>query len=108
MDLKEHTRDCPHAAGATPSGESFDRGCQKTEEGRDHPDRDAQFRHIHAAVKRALRAGAPVIPVDTKKKELLGNFQNPGQQWRPAKQPRPVQTHEFPAPDVPRAFPYGI
>ena len=81
---------------------------RKTEEGRDHPDRDAQFRHINAAVKRALRARAPVISVDTKKKELLGNFQNPGQQWRPAKQPRPVQTHDFPAPEVPRAFPYGI
>ena len=81
---------------------------RKTEEGRDHPDRDAQFRHINAAVKRGLAAGSPVISVDTKKKELLGNFENAGQQWHPAKQPRPVQVHDFPAPDVPRAYPYGI
>ena len=81
---------------------------RKMEEGRDHPDRDAQFRHIHAAVSRGLRAGQPVISVDTKKKEILGNFANPGRQWRPAKHPRPVQTHDFPTPEVPRAYPYGI
>jgi hypothetical protein len=83
-------------------------GHRKTEEGRDHPDRDAQFRHINATVQRRLRAGLPVISVDTKKKELLGNFANPGQQWRPAKYPHPVQTHDFPTPAVPRAYPYGI
>jgi hypothetical protein len=60
---------------------------RKTEEGADHPDRDAQFRHINAQVKRALAAGMPVISVDTKKKELLGNYDNRGQQWLPAKQP---------------------
>ena len=80
-------------------------GNRKTEEGRDHPDRDAQFRHINTAVKRELAVGAPVISVDTKKKELLGNFANPGRQWRPVKQPRAVQTHDFPSPDVPRAYP---
>lgn len=81
---------------------------RKLEEGADHPDRDGQFRHINAAVKRRVAAGAPVISVDTKKKELLGNFANPGRQWRPAKHPLPVQTHDFPTPDVPRAYPYGI
>ena len=81
---------------------------RKTEEGLDHPDRDAQFRHINTAVKRCLKHGFPVISVDTKKKELVGNFANAGQQWRPAKQPRPVRTHDFPTPDVPRAYPYGI
>ena len=81
---------------------------RNTEEGRDHPDRDAQFRHINTAVKRCLKHGSPVISVDTKKKELVGNFANAGQQWRPAKQPRPVRTHDFPTPDVPRAYPYGI
>jgi hypothetical protein len=81
---------------------------RKTEEGRDHPDRDAQFRHITAAVKRCLAQGSPVISVDTKKKELIGNYANAGQQWRPAKQPRPVRGHDFPTPDVPRAYPYGI
>ncbi len=81
---------------------------RKTEEGRDHPDRDAQFRHINAAVKHCLAQGSPVISVDTKKKELIGNFANAGQQWRPAKQPTRVRTHDFPTPDVPRAYPYGI
>ena len=81
---------------------------RKTEEGQDHPDRDAQFRHIAVAVKRCLAKGSPVISVDTKKKELIGNYANAGQQWRPAKQPTPVQGHDFPTPDVPRAFPYGI
>ena len=81
---------------------------RKTEEGRDHPDRDAQFRHINTAVKQCLRQGCPVISVDTKKKELVGNVANAGRQWRPAKQPRPVRTHDCPTPDVPRAYPYGI
>ncbi|MDP3091807.1 MAG: ISAzo13 family transposase [Nitrospira sp.] len=81
---------------------------RKTEEGADHPDRDAQFRHINVAVKRCLRQGIPVISVDTKKKELIGNYHNAGQQWRAAKQPTPVHGHDFPSPQVPRAYPYGI
>ncbi|MBN2062858.1 MAG: ISAzo13 family transposase, partial [Deltaproteobacteria bacterium] len=81
---------------------------RKTEEGADHPDRDAQFRHINKQVKRALSKGMPVISVDTKKKELLGNYDNGGKQWLPAKQPFKVNGHDFPSPDVPRAYPYGI
>jgi hypothetical protein len=81
---------------------------RKTEEGRDHPDRDAQFRYITTAVKRRLTSGEPVISVDTKKKELIGNYVNAGQQWRPAQQPRAVQGHDFPTPAIPRAYPYGI
>jgi Rhodopirellula transposase DDE domain len=81
---------------------------RKTEEGEDHPDRDAQFRHINQAVKEALKAGRPVISVDTKKKELVGNYENKGQQWRLVKQPAKVSGHDFPDPTVPRAFPYGI
>jgi hypothetical protein len=81
---------------------------RKTEEGADHPDRDAQFRHINAQVKRALATGMPVISVDTKKKELLGNYDNSGKQWLPAKKPLKVNGHDFPSPDVPRAYPYGI
>lgn len=81
---------------------------RKTQEGEDHPDRDAQFRHINAQVKRALSAGIPVISVDTKKKELLGNYVNRGKQWLPAKEPVEVNGHDFPSPDVPRAYPYGI
>ncbi|MEI6352288.1 MAG: ISAzo13 family transposase [Verrucomicrobiota bacterium] len=83
-------------------------GNRKLEEGEDHPDRDAQFRHINRCVKRALAAGEPVISVDTKKKELIGNYANAGRQWLPAKQPRRVNGHNFPSPEVPRAFPYGI
>jgi hypothetical protein len=71
---------------------------RKTEEGQEHPDRDAQFRHINHRVKQALATGQPVISVDTKKKELIGNYANEGQQWLPAKQPKPVQGHDFPGP----------
>ena len=81
---------------------------RKTEEGDDHPDRDAQFRHINANVKESLSAGMPVISVDTKKKELLGPYKNGGQQWLPTKQPVTVKGHDFPDPAVPRAYPYGI
>jgi hypothetical protein len=81
---------------------------RKTEEGSDHADRDAQFRHINACVKNNLAAGLPVISVDTKKKELIGNYDNAGQQWLPAKQPIQVSGHDFPSPEVPRAFPYGV
>ena len=83
-------------------------GNRKTEEGANHPDRDAQFHHINAAVKQAMAGRCPVISVDTKKKELIGNYHNSGQQWRPAKEPRKVQGHDFPSPAVPRAYPYGI
>ena len=81
---------------------------RKAEEGADHPDRDKQFRHINAAVKKCLKQGVPVISVDTKKKELIGNYDNAGQQWLPAKQPKKVQGHDFPNPGIPRAYPYGI
>ena len=83
-------------------------GNRKTEEGADHPDRDRQFRHINTLVRRSMRAGHPVISVDTKKKELIGNFENKGRQWRKAKEPEHVNGHDFPAPTVPRAYPYGI
>lgn len=81
---------------------------RKTQEGSDHPDRDAQFRHISAAVEKCLAQGIPVISVDTKKKELIGNYANTGQKWLPARQPIEVQGHDFPGPEVPRAYPYGI
>jgi hypothetical protein len=83
-------------------------GNRKAEEGEDHPDRDAQFRHINRAVKAALRAGEPVISVDTKKKELVGNYYNQGRQWRKSGAAEKVKGHDFPGPEVPRAYPYGI
>ncbi len=83
-------------------------GNRKLEEGEEHPARDAQFRHINQAVRRALQRGWPVISVDTKKKELIGNFENKGRQWRSKGTAEKVQDHDFPDPSVPRAFPYGI
>jgi hypothetical protein len=83
-------------------------GNRKTEEGADHPDRDAQFRHINRRVQRAMRQGLPVISVDTKKKELIGNFHNAGRQWRRQGSVERVAGHDFPDPSVPRAYPYGI
>jgi hypothetical protein len=83
-------------------------GNRKTEEGTDHPDRDAQFQYINDHVRRALAAGRPVISVDTKKKELIGNYENKGRQWRKSKAPVHVNGHDFPKPAVPRAYPYGV
>lgn len=83
-------------------------GNRKTEEGEDHPDRDAQFRHINREVRRAMGEGWPVISVDTKKKELVGNYENKGRQWRLRKTAEHVNGHDFPDPSVPRAYPYGI
>ena len=83
-------------------------GNRKTEEGADHPDRDAQFQYINEQVRKALAARRPVVSVDTKKKEILGNYQNAGRQWRKAKSPQKVKVHDFPDPSVPRAYPYGI
>jgi len=81
---------------------------RKMEEGEDHPDRDAQFRHINSAVTQALREKRPVISVDTKKKELVGNYENKGRRWRPRQSAAKVNGHDFPDPTVPRAYPYGI
>ena len=81
---------------------------RNTEEGADHPDRDAQFRHISAQVKQYLRQSLPVISVDTKKQQLLGDYANKGQRCLPAKHPIHVQGHAFPGPTVPRAYPYGL
>jgi hypothetical protein len=83
-------------------------GNRKADDGSSHPDRDAQFQYINEQVRKALAAKRPVISVDTKKKEILGNYQNKGQQWRKAKSPQRVNVHDFPAPSVPRAYPYGV
>jgi hypothetical protein len=81
---------------------------RKTEEGMDHPDRDAQFQYINEQVREAMAEGGAVISVDTKKKELIGNYENGGRQWRRKKSPQNVNGHDFPGPSVPRAYPYGI
>ena len=81
---------------------------RKTREGQSHPDRDAQFRHIHRRVRGQQRRGEPTISVDTKKKEPLGNLKNAGKTWRPKGQPRAVDTHDFPDPRRGKAVPYGV
>src|SRR5512144_933286 len=70
-------------------------GNQKTKEGSSHPDRDAQFRYIHGRVEELQRRGQPVVSVDTKKKELVGDFKNGGREWRPKGDPEPVRVYDF-------------
>lgn len=81
---------------------------RKTREGKDHPDRDAQFRHINRRVMAYRRAGHPAISVDTKKKETLGRKKNSGQEYRRKGSPREVDTHDFPDPEMGKAVPYGV
>ena len=80
----------------------------KTIEGRQHPDRDAQFRYISSQARAFQDAGDPVISVDTKKKELVGEFGNPGRQWRPAGSPAAVRDHDFASEAEGKAIPYGV
>jgi transposase len=81
---------------------------RKSREGEDHPDRNAQFEHINATATRFLRRGQPVISVDTKKKELVGDFRNAGKEWQPKGMPDQVLVHDFPGDAVGKAIPYGI
>jgi hypothetical protein len=80
----------------------------KVREGGKHPDRDAQFNHINATVNAALAAGQPAISVDTKKKELVGDFKNNGRELRPRGQPEPVRVHDFKIPELGKVAPYGV
>ncbi len=82
---------------------------KKTSEGKeDHPDRDAQFKHINKKCKGFIRNRSPVISVDTKKKELIGNYHNNGREWQYKGKPIEVLDHDFPDPKVPKAVPYGV
>jgi transposase len=83
-------------------------GNRKTREGSGHPDRDAQFAHLNAAAEAFLAAGEPVISVDTKKKELVGDFKNGGREWRPQGAPEQVRVHDFVIPELGRVSPYGV
>ncbi len=80
----------------------------KTREGANHPDRNAQFEHINAEVKAFQASGEPVISVDTKKKELVGDFKNGGRELRPKGQPEPVRVHDFAIPELGKVAPYGV
>jgi len=81
---------------------------RKTREGTNHPDRDAQVRYINQHVRRFQAARQPVISVDTKKKELVGDFKNAGRQWRPTGRPAPVRVHDFLIRERGKAIPYGV
>ena len=81
---------------------------RKTKEGDSHPDRNAQFEHINVRVKQYMDLRQPVISVDTKKKELVGDFKNSGQDRRPQGKPEKVRVHDFVIPELGRAAPYGI
>jgi transposase len=81
---------------------------RKTREGSTHPDRNAQFEHINIAVGAALTAGEPAISVDTKKKELVGDFKNGGRELRRKGDPEPVRVHDFRIPELGKAVPYGV
>ena len=80
----------------------------KSREGASHPDRDAQFEYINALAQAAIAAGQPVISVDTKKKELVGDFKNAGREWRPKGEPELVRTHDFKDKQLGKAIPYGV
>src|SRR3954447_13984561 len=100
---------CADTVGDLLREEGFSlQGNVKTLEGRQHPDRDAQFRYINEQAKKYQDTGDPVISVDTKKKELVGPFSNPGQEWRPKGSPEQVSTHDFPDRQLGKAVPYGI
>jgi hypothetical protein len=105
---------CGHPISRTIVGELLKQqkfslqGNSKTREGGDHPDRDAQFVHINQSVTAALAAQQPVISVDTKKKELVGDFKNAGREWRPQDDPEEVQVYDFLSKAIGRAVPYGI
>jgi hypothetical protein len=81
---------------------------RKTREGSSHPDRNAQFASINATVKTAIAAGEPAISVDTKKKELIGDFKNPGRELRRTGDPEPVRVHDFQIPELGKVAPYGV
>jgi hypothetical protein len=81
---------------------------RKTKEGGKHPDRNAQFEHINATVQAFQKRGQPVISVDTKKKELVGNFKNGGREWHPKGEPEEVRVHDFMDKKLGKAIPYGV
>jgi transposase len=112
--LAEELAEMGHRVSATVVGDLL-RGMgyslqanRKTKEGGQHIDRDAQFRYINGQAEAFLAARQPVISVDTKKKELVGDFKNNGRQWRPTGKPELVNVHDFIDPKLARAVPYGV
>ena len=107
---KEQTRISPDTVGRllTEMDYSLQANLKTLEEGANHPDRDRQFRYLNERVRRCVQQGDPAISVDTKKKELIGRYQNKGRRWRPQGRPEHVKVHDFIDPDEGKAIPYGI
>ena len=108
MEKKNHAMSHTKAGHVLKANNYRLQGNKKSKEGTDHPDRDAQFQHISENAKNYLAASNPVISVDTKKKELIGNYKNNGQRWLPKGKPIEVNTHDFPDPGLGKAIPYGM
>jgi transposase len=112
--LSASLRDLGHRVGRTVVGQLLHelgyslQANRKTREGSQHPDRDAQFCYINDRVTAAIAAGEPAISVDTKKKELVGDFKNGGREWRPKGEPEDVLVHDFVNRELGRAVPYGV
>src|SRR5262245_9847958 len=100
---------CPRSVAALLIGAGYSlQANRKTREGGSHPDRNAQFEYINAHVAALQRRGQPVVSVDTKKKELVGDFKNGGREWQPAGEPEEVRVHDFPDKRLGKAIPYGV
>lgn len=112
--LAEELRAQGHQVSATTVGQLLHemdyslRATRKEKEGSQHPDRNAQFEHINEQVKAFQERGQPVVSVDTKKKELVGDFKNGGQEWQPKGEPEIVRVHDFLDPKLGKAIPYGV
>lgn len=113
-ELSEELKARGHSASPTTIGKLLKhagyslQANRKTVEGKQHPDRNAQFEHISRRVKSQQRAGQPAISVDTKKKEIIGNYKNPGRTWRHQGKPVKVNTHDFPDKEKGKVVPYGV
>lgn len=109
LNKKGYTVSYPTVASLLHDQEYSLQANRKTSEGKaDHPDRDQQFRYINSQVKKFISNGIPVVSVDTKKKELIGNYKNSGREWSRKGEYRAVLSHDFPDPKVPKAVPYGV
>jgi hypothetical protein len=114
LELAEALGDTEHEASHTLVGRLLRRlgyslqAMAKTAESTQHPDRDAQFRYLTEQVNAYLAAAQAVVSVDTKKKELVGDYKNAGREWQPTGEPEPANVPDFPDPDVGKALPYGV
>ena len=108
LTSQRHPVSAPTVAGLLRGAGYSLQGNAKTREGANHPDRDAQFQHINGTVRRFLDRNQPAISVDTKKKELVGDFKNGGREWHPQGRPEKVRVHDFLDKTKGKAIPYGV